>query len=178
MPKLKYINNLRFFEKVMPLCLALFFVRTIFIGYKYLFFATLVPCFLYSVYVFIKQGVARPKIKTMLLPVLVIALFVAHFSLLSNVAKESVNIVLILYFIVFSNLYYADSKNDSFLKWIVRFTMFAGIIAIVRFALSVVGLSLPLCNVFFEGDRFSLVNDNNFYSLFFIISIILSSKNQ
>ena len=176
MPKLKYINNLRFFEKVMPLCLALFFARTIFIGYKYLFFAALVPCCLYSVYILLKQGVARQKIKTLLLPVSVIALFVAHFSLLSNVVKECVNTLLILYFVAFSKLYYADDKCDAFLRWIERLTLFAGCIAIVRFALSVIGVTLPLSAVIFEGDRFSLVNDTNFYSLFFIISIILSTK--
>ena len=160
----------------MPLCLALFFARTVFIGYKYLFFATLVPCFLYSVYELFKQGVAIPKLKILLLPVLVIALFLAHFSPLSNVVKESVNIVLIVFFIAFSNHYYAEDKRDVFLKWIVRFTMFAGCIAIVRFALSVLGISLPLSHLLFEGDGYSLVNDNNFYSLFFIISIILSAK--
>ena len=160
----------------MPFCLALFFTRTVFIGYKYLFFAALVPCFLYSVYVLFKQGIISSKTKTLLLPMFVIALFFAHFSPLSNVVKESMNIALVVYFIAFSKWYYAEDKSEVFVKWIVRFTMLAGCIAIVRYALSVVGLSLPLFNVFFEGDKFSLVNDNNFYSLFFVISIILSAK--
>ena len=170
-------NGIRLTYKIMPLCLALFFTRTVFIGYKYLFLVTFVPCFLHSVYVLFKQGIAKPKINTLLLPVLVIALFIAHFSpIISNVVKESVNISLIIYYIVFSKLYYADDKFDVFLKWIVRFTMLAGCIAIVRFALSEVGIPLPLSVILFEGANFSLVNDCNFYSLFFIISIILSAK--
>lgn len=160
----------------MPFCLALFFARTVFIGYKYLFFAAFVPCFLYSVYVLFKQGVVRPKLKTLLLPVLVPVLFFAHFSPISNVVKESVNIAFVVYFIAFPKMYYGDDKCEVFLRWIVRFTTVAGCIAIARFALSAVGITFPLSNLFFEGDRFSLVNDSNFYSLFFIISIILSAK--
>ena len=172
------IKSQRIFEKIMPLCLALFFVRTVFIGYKYLFFATFVPCFLYSVYVLFKQGVARPKFKTLLLPILVIALFFAHFSPFSNVVKESVNIAMIVYFIAFSKLYYAGDKCDVFFRWIVRLTLFAGCLAIVRFALSMKGIILPLNKVFFEGNGFALVRDNNFYSLFFIIIIIISEYCQ
>lgn len=176
MPKLNYINSLRLLEWLMPLCLALFFTRTVFIGYKYLFFATLVPCLLYSVYMMFKQGVARQKFKTLLLPVLVILLFFVHFSPFSNVVKESVNIAFVVYFIVFSNYYYAEDKRDVFFRWIVRLTIFAGCFAIVRWALSIIGISLPLSRIIFEGEGFSLVRDNNFYSLFFIISIILSNK--
>ena len=156
--------------------MALFFARTVFIGYKYLFFATLVPCLLYSVYMLFKQGIARPKIKILLLPILVMALFFAHFSPFSNVVKESMNIAFIVYFIAFSNWYYADDKCDVFLKWIVRLTVFAGCLAIVRLALSIIGISLPLSSYLFEGEGFSLVRDNNFFSLFFIISILLSNE--
>ncbi len=170
------IKSQRIFEKIMPLCLALFFARTVFIGYKYLFFATFVPCFLYSVYVLFKQGVAIPRLKMLLLPVFVVLLFFAHFSPLSNVVKESVNIAIIVYFVAFSNLYYADDKCDSFLKWIVRLTLFAGIIAISRSVLSMMGFTLQHLSVFFEGERFSLVRDNNFYSLFFIVAIILTAR--
>ena len=176
MPNLNYINSLRLLEKLMPLCLALFFTRTVFIGYKYLFLATLVPCFLYSVYMLFKQGVAIPKLKTLLLPFIVIALFFAHFSPMSNVVKESVNIALIVYFVAFSKMYYADDKCDAFLKWIVQLTSFAGCIAIIKFVLSMFGKTLPLSNVLFEGGGFSLVRDGNFYSLFFIIAIILSTR--
>lgn len=175
---MQIMNNIkiqRIFEKIMPLCLALFFARTVFIGYKYLFFAFFVPCFLYSVYVFFKQGVAKPKSKILLLPVLVITLFGAHFSLFSNVVKESVNIALIVYFVVFSNLYYADD-SDVFLKWIVRLTLLAGVIAILRSVLSMFGLTLPHSSAFFEGERFSLVRDNNFYSYFFIVAIIITAR--
>ena len=176
MLNLNNINGLRIFERIMPLCLALFFARTVFIGYKYLFFATFVPCLLYSAYMMFKRGVAIPKLKTLLLPILVIVLFFAHFSPFSNVVKEIVNITLIIYFIAFSKLYYADDKCDVFLKWIVRLTLFAGCLAITRFVLSKVGVLLPLSRVLFEGRGFSLVNDWNFYSLFFIISVILSTK--
>ncbi|MBR5166482.1 MAG: O-antigen ligase family protein [Salinivirgaceae bacterium] len=162
-------------EKIMPLCMALFFCRTVFIGYKYLFFLTLVPCFLYTMYMLFKQGVVRPHNKMMLLPSLVLLLFFIHFSPLSNVVKESVNIVFMVYFILFSKLYYADDKSDAFLKWIVRLIVFAGCIAIIRFVLSMVGISLSFYNVFFEGDGFPLVRDNNFYSSLFIVVLVLSA---
>ena len=167
---------IKYIVKIMPLCLALFFCRTVFIGYKYLFFVVFVPCVCYSVYVLFKEGIVRPRFNLLLLPSLVILSFFIHFSPFTNVVKESVNIALIVYFVVFSKLYYADDKCDVFLKWIVRLTVFAGCIAILRFALSDVGISFPLYNVFFEGANFSLVNDWNFYSLFFIISIILSTN--
>lgn len=158
----------------MPFCLALFFVRTVFIGYKYLFFLLLVPCVVYSMYMFVKHKVRLPNLWALWLPTLVIVLFLLHFILVSNVTKESINIILILYFIAFSKLYYADDKCDAFLKWIVRLTMLAGCIAIARFALSLVGIAFPLNGALCEGKGFSLVRDNNFYSLFFVIIIILS----
>lgn len=160
----------------MPLCLALFFCRTVFIGYKYLFLVTLTLCLLYSSYVLFKQGVARLKFKALLFPVLVIMFFLIHFSPLSTVLKESMNIFLIVYFIVFSKLYYACDNCDAFLRWYVRLTMIAGSIAIIRFVAVQVGITLPLTETLFEGNGYSLVNDNNFYSLFFIISIIMSAK--
>lgn len=173
---LSFLNILKHIEKIMPLCLALFFARTLFIGYRYLFFVVLVPSLLYSVYVLFRRGFEWPILKKLFLPALVLLFFLAHFSLLSNVVKESMNIALIVYFVVSSKLYYADDKCDAFLKWIVRLTMFAGCLAVVRFALSIVGIPFLLSTAIFEGDKFSLVNDSNFYSLFFIISIILSAK--
>ena len=160
----------------MPLCLALFFCRTIFIGYKYLFIAAFMPCFLYSVYALFKQNAIRLKFRTLLLPVLVIVLFFAHFAPLSNVVKESLNILLVVYFIAFSNLYCKDDKCVELLSWIVRLSLFAGCLAVIRMSLSLVGILLPLSGVLFEGEEFSLVRDNNFYSLFFIISILLSNE--
>ena len=94
MLKLNNIESMRIFEKIMPLCLALFFCRTVFIGYKYLFFLTLVPCVVYSAYWLLKNGILKPKSGKVLLPLMVIALFFAHFAPLSNVVKESVNLLL------------------------------------------------------------------------------------
>ena len=169
-------NFLKHIEKIMPLCLALFFVRTVFIGYKYLLFAILVLCFGYSACMLFKHGFVRTKIKMLLLPVLVVLLFVLHFSPLSNVVKEIVNIAMVVYFIFFSKLYYAVGNCNAFLKWIMRLTFCAGCLAVIRMFLTLIGISLPLSGYLFEGERFSLVYDGNFYSLFFIISIILSAK--
>lgn len=165
---------MRIFEKIMPLCLALFFCRTVFIGYKYLFFLLLVPCVAYSAYWLLKIGITKPKWSKLLLPLLVIALFFAHFLPLSNVVKEVVNLLMILYFVTFADLYYSGDKSESFLKWMLRLTMLAGVIAIVRFGLMMLGVHIPLNDKLFEGVGFTLVNDCNFYSLFFILSIILS----
>ncbi len=167
---------MRIFEKIMPLCLALFFCRTVFIGYKYLFFLTLVPCFVYSAYYLLKNGIAKPKNGKILLPLVVIALFFAHFSPISNVVKESMNILLILYFVVLADLYYAGEKSETLLKWILRLTMLAGLIAMVRFVLTMLGVRIPLSAILFEGVGFTLVNDCNFYAIFFILSIILSVR--
>ncbi|MBP5667189.1 MAG: hypothetical protein J6X32_03480 [Salinivirgaceae bacterium] len=167
---------MRIFEKIMPLCLALFFCRTVFIGYKYLFFLTLVPCVVYSAYWLLKNGIAKPKSGKVLLPLMVIALFFAHFAPLSNVVKESVNLLLLLYFVAFADLYFAGEKTEPFLKWILRLTMLAGLIAIVRFVLVMLGVRMPLGDELFEGVGFTLVNDCNFYALFFILSIILSVR--
>ncbi len=174
MLKLNNIERMRIVEKIMPFCLALFFCRTVFIGYKYLFFATLVPCVVFSAYSFFKNGIAKPKWRGILLPLMVMALFSAHFAPLSNVVKESVNLLLILYFVAFADLYYAGEKTETFLKWILRLTMLAGLTAIVRFGLMVLGVRIPLGEKLFEGVGFTLVNDCNFYSLFFILSIIIS----
>lgn len=163
-------------EKLMPLCLALFFVRTVFIGYKYLFFLLLVPCVAYSAFVFVKHGVALLNLKKMWLPALVIVSFFLNFTPISNVIKESVNIIMILYFVAFSKLYYSDEKCEAFLKWVVQLTLFAGCLAIIKFVLSMFSKSLPLSSVLFEGGGFSLVSDGNFYSLFFIVAIILSTR--
>ena len=175
MQKWNNIGFMHFFEKLMPLCLALFFVRTVFMGYKYLFFLLLVPCGVFSVYALFKQKFVLPNLKRLLLPLLVIALFFVHFTPISNGVKESVNNLLILYFIVFSKLYYTDDKCYAFLNWIVRFTLIAGCIAIVKCTMSVTDISIPLSDIIFEGEGIALVNDVNFYSLFFIIAILVSS---
>ena len=158
----------------MPLCLALFFGRTIYIGYKYLFLLSLVPCVVYSAYFLLKKSITKPKYNKLLLPVLVIALFYAHFTPIRNVVKESSNLLIILYFVFFADLYYTGDKLKMFLKWILRLTMLAGLIAIVRFGLKLLGLYIPLSEKLFEGIGFTLVNDYNFYALFFIFSILLS----
>ena len=176
MQNLNNIERMQLLQKIMPLCLALFFVRTVFIGYKYLFFIMLVPCVAFSVYTIVKQKFVSSNLKSLLLPALIIAIFFVHFTPVSNVVKESINILLILYFVTFSQLYYANDKGDAFLKWVERFTIFAGCIAIVRFSLTMVGITLPLSGILFEGNGLSLVNDNNFFSLFFIVSIIISSR--
>lgn len=174
MLKLNNIERMRNVEKIMPLCLALFFCRTVFIGYKYLFFLLLVPSVVYSAYWLLQKSIAKLKWSILLLPLLVIALFFAHFSPQSNVVKESVNLLLILYFVAFADLYYEGDKSESLLKWFLRLTMLAGLIAIVRFGLTTLNVHIPLSDKLFEGVGFSLVNDCNFYALFFILSIILS----
>ena len=58
----------------------------------------------------------------------------------------------------------------------MRLTLFSGCLAIVKFAMSIFGITLPLSNILFEGTGYSLVNDNNFYSIFFVISVILSNQ--
>lgn len=174
MLKLNNIERMRNVEKIMPLCLALFFCRTVFIGYKYLFFLTLAPCVVYSACYLLKNGIAKPKSGKVLLPLMVIALFFAHFAPLNNVVKESINLLLLLYFVAFADLYFAGEKTEAFLKWIVRFTVLAGVIAIIRFLLSMFDVQIPLSNLIFEGFGFALVNDGNFYSLFFIFSVMVS----
>ena len=176
MLKLNNIERMRNVEKIMPLCMALFFCRTVFIGYKYLFFLTLVPCVVYSAYWFLKNGIAKLKWHKLLLPLMVIALFFAHFSPISNVVKESVNLLMILYFLAFANLYYAGEKSETLLKWIVQLTMLVGVIAIVRFGLVRLGFSVQFASMAFEGDGWALVNDNNFYALFFIIALVLAFR--
>ena len=176
MNKLNRIGIPLVFEKLMPLCMALFFCRTIFIGYKYLFFLLLVPCVIYSAYWFLKNGIEKPKWTKLLLPLLVIVLFFAHFTPLSNVVKESVNLLLILYFVAFADLYYAGEKTVVLLKWTVRLTILAGVIAIVRFVLIRIGLTVSFASVLFEGNRWALVNDNNFSALFFIIALVLAFR--
>ena len=176
MLKLNNIESQHAIEKIMPICLALFFCRTVFIGYKYLFFLLLVPCVVYSAYWLLKNGITKPKWRKLLFPLIVIALYLSHFTLLSNVVKESVNLLLILYFVSFADLYYAGDQSELFLKWIVRLTMLAGGLAIVRLISSLINIALPFSKILFEGENHSLVNDNNFYSLFFIISIIISTK--
>jgi len=162
------------FEKIMPLCLALFFCRTVFIGYKYLFFLTLVPCVVYSAYWLLKNGMVKPKWSKLLLPLLVIALFFANFTPISNVVKESMNIWLILYFVVLADLYFVGGNTDALLKWIVRLIMVAGVVAIARKSFMHIGVQMPLSNILFEGGGYSLVNDYNFYSLFFILALLLA----
>ena len=151
MLKLNNIERLQIIERIMPLCLALFFCRTVFIGYKYLFFLTLVPCVVYSAYWFLKNGLVKPKWSKLSLPLLVIVLFFAHFTPISNVVKESMNIWLILYFVVFADLYFAGEKTETFLKWIVRLTMIAGVVAVVRFGLIRKGFSVQFASMAFEG---------------------------
>lgn len=158
----------------MPLCLALFFCRTVFIGYKYLFSFMLVPCVVYSAYKLLKNGITKPNWREIWLPLLVCVLFFARFTSISNVMKESVNLLLIMYFVFFANMYYAEEKAVPLLKWIVRLTVMAGLIAIIKFGFVMLNLHIPLCDRFFEGEGFALVSDCNYYSLFFILAIIIS----
>ena len=47
-------------------------------------------------------------------------------------------------------------------------------IAVARLVLTHIGLHMPFPNLLFEGNGYSLVNDYNFYSLFFILGLLLS----
>lgn len=162
---------------MVPVCLALFFARTVFIGYKYLFFFALVPCLAASFFV-IKNNMRNFVFSwKMLLPALTVACYLINFTTISNVEKETVNILFIIYFlflIVYSRQYVA------LLKLVVWLVEFAGVVAICRCVVMTIGFDLP--QWLFEGKTFSLVRDNNFYTLCFILSLIaavrLCAKNK
>ena len=164
----------KYIDRLWTLCLALFFCRTVFIGYRYLFFLMLVPCAMYACYACVRRGVGRFDKKKLILPFLVIALYFVHFTTLSNVVKESVNIALILYFIAFPDFCLDGDKSVELFKWIVRLTIVAGVIAIIRFIFIYIGLQMYLPASLFEGGGFALVNDYNFYSLFFLLALVLT----
>ena len=166
----------RYFEKLMPLCLALFFARTVFIGYKYLFLGIFVLCAAGSGYSFFVKKNSTPKFTVFVLPILVVMLYVAHLATYSMVLKELANLCFIIYFLCFNKSNSIEETQISFFKWLIYLVESAGVIAILRWGFSLVGVTLPLGSVLFEGNGFSLVNDGNFYSLFFIIAIVTSVR--
>lgn len=160
------------FEKLSFFCLALFFVRTIFIGYKYLFFLALIPTIIYFFMSIkcIKYEYLHDKV--LLFPLLIIMLFLIHFSPFSNVVKETVNLMMVLCFLLFFTPKLIN-ESSVFFKNIAILTEIVGILAIIRYACASVSLNIPFAKYLFENTGFPLVRDNNFFALFFIISIVI-----
>lgn len=156
--------------EILSVTLALFFARTVFIGYKYLFFVLIVPFFICCGYLFHKNEGTRFKWSKLILPAFVAILFFIHFKPYSNVVKESIN----LCFILVSLPFLKHLSQNHILKLLMYFVLFAGLIAIARFTSIQIGIPIPISNILFEGNGLSLVNDYNFYSLFFILAIIIA----
>lgn len=104
-------------------------------------------------------------------PIIIIGFYLIHFSALySNVIKETINIVFVL-----AMAYSFHRLNQTlFLKYLVLLVTIAGLLAISRFAISLFCNSIPFSEYLFEGNGFALVNDCNFYSLLFLLAVLVA----
>lgn len=159
---------LSFTTLVVTLCIVTFFARTIFIGYKYIFFLLLPLTIIHSLKKNNIKNVIFNNAK-LIFPFLTIVLFLTHFSFNSAIIKETTNICFVL-FIILST---ACSKQ-TFLLILLYLIEFAGILAIFQFCTHIVFPAIHFTPKVFETNFFSLVRDNNFYALHFILSIPIS----
>jgi len=155
-----------------------YFLRSVFPPFKYLF---VVFAFL-SLVLFLVRDLPRTNLS--FLKNLVLPLFLAAFIFIgllnsqifySLAVKEAFNAVIVLFYALLFSLHF-KAFNTRFFKWITLSLLFIGGIAIIRFLLLIKGVAIPYSEYFFSStsDKFSLVSDSNFYSLFFIIGICLS----
>lgn len=164
-------TDLKNFRQLIPIvCMVSFFARTIFIGYKYVFFLSL-PLTI-ALVVLSKNYVAIQKInyKKLVLPLSILLFYFLHFSFIDNVVKESINTLVLLSFFTFF-----DTGNKRILiKTFLIFVNIAGVIAICKFCVLLIAPSITIPSFLFETAFFTLVRDNNFYALHFILAIIAS----
>ncbi len=151
----------------------LFFVRTIFLGYKYFFFASVLPLIYicYNKTAKIKWHVTRNQFLSFISAILVVVIFCCNFSKRPLLIKEFINLFVTI-FLLF--LFEPHKHGAVFFKQIMLFVDIAGVIAITRSILSLVGVDIPYPKFLFESDSFPLTLDNNFYSLYFLLTIPIS----
>lgn len=184
------VPNFKYSEKIdntIYLLGFLFFIfRTVFPPLKFLFLIfTLV-----SVVLFLKKDLTKVRLANLrhfLLPFVLVLFYIIGLivsqSLYDLVLKEVLNIaVLAFYVVVFSVRFTAFDYR--FFKWSAILLLSIGIIAIVRLILIVNGITIPFSEFLFSTqlNKLSLVSDNNYYSLYFILGIgitfFLKSKNR
>lgn len=157
------------------LCIALFFSRTIFIGYKYLFLALLLPFAIIAVIRTAKNRNIQISLNKFWLPLTVLILYFFHFTTFPNVIKESVNIVFILATIFIWGIP-KQNRQIIFFKLISILVEVVGYIAIIRYSCELLDIRIPFNNILFEHKHFALVYDGNFYCAYFIILVLFLIK--
>lgn len=166
------INKTTTFKYILTTTLILYFSRTMFLGYKYLLLMAIIP----AVIVFVMQFAKKRYISVapnIIFPLIIYACFALHFTTNKLYVKELINATLITGALFFFNKEHVTTTT-SILKHSAIFIEFAGCIAILKLLLTTFSVHIPYYNRLFEGNYFSLVRDNNFYSLFFIILIVIS----
>lgn len=174
--------NSKYFENIYTAILLsgfLFYIfRAVFPPLKFLFaiFA------LISIALFLLRDLSRIRffnLKNFLLPFFLILFYVLGLLISQEfygiALKEGLNIlVLIFYGIVFSVHFRAF--DFKFFKWITLLLLSIGILAIIRFLSIASGFTIPFSEFLFSSpsNKFSLVSDNNYYSLYFILGIVIT----
>lgn len=165
----------------------LFYIfRTVFPPLKFLFLIFVLA----SILIFVKWDISRmkfTKLRYYLLPLFLILFYIIGLLLSQTfydlVLKESLNIaVLVFYGFIFS--VHFSAFDFRIFKWSAILLACIGILAIIRLILIVNGITIPFSDFLFSTqlNKLSLVSDNNFYSLYFILGIgitfFLRSKNR
>lgn len=152
----------------------MFFARTTFIAYKYAFIALLIPSIIITIQKAI-DSTANLKWKKLTIPIAITCLYAIHFKTSPFIIKESCNIAFVILFVIYSSSFKSKIFASNFLKLICMLTCISGIVAIIKKAMTLFSVQIPYQSLLFEGNGFSLVNDNNFYSLHFILLTIIST---
>jgi len=173
---LKYSDKLN--ADIYRLGFLFFLLRTIFPPLKFLFlvFAVL------SLAIFVNRDLVHIRLsnlKKILLPLLLMLFYTIGLMLSANsydiVLNELLTIAVLLFYVVVFSVRF-DIFDYRFFKLSAILLLAIGIIAIARMILIINGLTIPLSQFLFatQLNKLSLVSDNNYYSLYFILGIAIS----
>lgn len=171
---LQFLTSERLKLKVLLWLVSFYLVRTVFPLYKYLFVLFLGALLL--LVVFDLKVIKRINVKYFLLPGIVYLIFFFEFIFTglerSQLLKEVINgfiIFILFYLFIFTKI----SIQKELLRKIVFLILIVGIIAVIRYPLTFIGIPIPLSNILFASPGFTIVSDINFYALYFLIAIII-----
>jgi len=168
---------------VLVLITILFYLaRTIFPSFKFLFIVSFLLLLGVNIPLVGKYRI-KSFINTFYLPLFLFLIFIiaSFVGTGSNVVfNEILNgvVLTILFFFIFNNVNTVKrfvAGINLFIKWFINIVFFVGVIALIKWVMTLKGVSLPFDKLMFAAPEysFSLVGDVNFYSLYFLLSIVI-----
>lgn len=166
--------NRKIFTIICLACVISYFLRTVFIPFKYTFLALTIPSILF-VAIKYKEW-AYLNFKTLICPLLAIVFYAIHIKNNGYVLSEVSNALICLLFSILLSRNISNKNTIKVLKYVAYTICFIGFISIIKFVISQYVATVPFERYWTEESpsAVSLVRDYNFFALHFVLATIIS----